>query len=35
MIKDKHLFYSVPGSHSNYKIHVANHGNVAGNTYSG
>ena len=30
MNKDNHLFYYVPGSHSNNKIDVANHGNVAG-----
>ena len=29
MNKDSHLFYYVPGSHSNNKIDVANHGNVA------
>ena len=30
MNKDNHLFYYVPGSYSNNKIDVANHGNVAG-----
>ena len=29
MNKVSHLFYYVPGSHSNNKIDVANHGNVA------
>ena len=30
MNKHNHLFYYVPGSHSNNKVDVANHGNVAG-----